>query len=105
MQPVPDLAALTLHDMSLIRLVIDWRDGLCTADIRGAVVPNAAGAWLRWTGVTGVEMPRGLPWGPSESILEAKGPIEGRYELLMQSGDLVVVRAARCEIEFEPPAV
>lgn len=105
MQPISNLASVALHDMSRIRVTLEWNEGLCTAEIRGPVRPHAAGATIRWSGVTAVELPREFPWGPSESILEASGPIDGRFELLMQSGDSVIVRAATCEIEFEPPAV
>jgi hypothetical protein len=61
-ESVPDLAAIKLHDMSLVRIAVEWKAGLCTADIRGAVIPDVPGAQLRWIGVTEVEIPRGFPW-------------------------------------------
>ena len=105
MQAVPALAAVRLHDMTLVRLILDWDAGHCTAEINGAVVPETSGVRLRWTGVTGVEIPREYPWGPSESINGAKGPIDGRYEIEMQSGDTIFVRATACTIQFDSPAV
>jgi hypothetical protein len=104
-ESVPDLAAIKLHDMSLVRIAVEWKAGLCTADIYGAVIPDVSGAQLRWIGVTEVEIPRSFPWGPSISINKAHGPIDGRYEVEIQSGDTIVVRAVRCEIEFSRAAV
>jgi len=99
MEPVSDLATIKLHDMSLIRITLEWKAGWCTLEISGAVVPGAAGARLRWSGVTAIEVPRKFPWGPSISILEARGPIDGRYEIIVQSGDTIAVRATGCELE------
>jgi hypothetical protein len=104
-ESVPDLAAIKLLDMSLVRIAVEWKAGLCTADIDGAVKPAVSGAQLRWIGVTEVDIPRGFPWGPSISINEARGPVDGRYEVEMQSGDTIVVRAVSCEVEFSRDAV
>jgi hypothetical protein len=102
---VADLAAIKLHDMSLVRIAVEWKAGLCNADIDGAVITDVPSAQLRWIGVTEVGIPRSFPWGPSISINKARGPVDGRYEVEMQSGDTIVILAARCEIEFSPPAV
>jgi hypothetical protein len=105
MEPVGDLATIKLHDMSLLRISLEWKAGLCTLEIDGPVVPDALGARLRWSGVTAIEIPRKFPWGPSISILEARGPLDGRYEIIVQSGDTIVVRATGCELEILRAAV
>ncbi|MDT5059335.1 MAG: hypothetical protein QOF66_7701 [Mycobacterium sp.] len=105
MEPVSDLATVKLHDMSLTRITLEWKAGWCTFEIDGPVVPGASGARLRWTGVTALEIPRKFPWGPSISILEARGPIDSRYEIIVQSGDTIAVRASGCEIDVIRVAV
>jgi hypothetical protein len=105
LEPVPDLAAVRLHDMSLVRIAVEWKAGLCIADIDGPVIRDVMGAQLRWIGVTEVEIPRRFPWGRSISVNKACGPVDGRYEIEMQTGDTIVVRATSCEIEFRRAAV
>jgi hypothetical protein len=99
-QPVPDLSDVRLRDMTLVRAALDWRDGSFLVDVEGAVAPGAKGARLQWTGVTTVEMSHSAPWGPSVSILEARGPIRGRYEVMIKSGDLIAICAAGCALEL-----
>ena len=89
-----------MRGMTLVRAALDWRDGSFVVEAEGAVAPGARGARLRWTGVTMVEMSHGAPWGPSVSILEARGPIRGRYEVMVQSGDLIAICASDCAIEL-----
>lgn len=100
MEPVTDLTTVKLHDMSLIRITVEWKAGWCTLEIAGPVSPGASGALLRWSGVTAIEIPRKFPWGPSISILEARGPIDGRYEIIVQSGDTIAIRATACDLDL-----
>jgi len=39
-------------------------------------------------------MPRAQPWGRSASIHSATERIKGRYEIAMQSGDLIKIDAS-----------
>jgi len=48
MEPVGDLATIERHDMSLLRIILEWTAGWCTLDIDGPVVPGPFGARLRW---------------------------------------------------------
>ena len=51
-------------------------------------------ATLEFQQVTGADLPRVQPWGPSSSINEVKQSSEGEYALEMQSGDNLRVKAA-----------
>ena len=96
---VNDLAALPLHDATLLNLAVDWKERVCTAEIRGALARNATSARLRWADMTHLEVPLQRPWGPSVSILEARGPLHGHYEIRMQSGDVISIAAGACTLE------
>lgn len=103
MELVENLAALPLKDATLVRLTVEWQEGVCIADVRGSVRPGSRAARLRWTGVTSIEIPHGAPWGPSAQILEGRGPLRnGRYEVTMQSGDMISVCATTCALELDP---
>ena len=105
METVDNLAMLPLQDATLLRLTVEWQEGVCTAEIRGALRPGASTARLRWTGVTSIDIPPGAPWGPSALILEGRGPLRnGRWEMTMQSGDMIAICAAGCAIELDPRA-
>lgn len=93
------LADLALHDATLVSLALDWAAGTCAAELRGPVWPGWAGVRVRWSGVRVVMAERREPWGPSVSVLEHRPGPGGRDELAMQSGDLVAVEAARCELQ------
>jgi hypothetical protein len=94
----------SLHDATLTNIVIDWQEGIVTLKFRGSPDPR----WRLPFDVIMFEMrhvdcPRLLPWGPSESVNELRGPLEAaagtmRFELEMQSGDVIVIEAARWEV-------
>lgn len=99
MDDVADLAKLALHGATLLRLSVEWAEGVCTAELRG--VGGADGrARLQWSGVSSVEIPHSAPWGHSASVLEGRGPLRnGRYEIVMQSGDMISVCATSCTVD------
>ena len=102
-ESVDNLARLPLKDATLVRLTVEWQEGVCVADIRGSLRPGSRTARLRWTGVTSIEIPHSAPWGPSASILEGRGPLrQGRYEMTMQSGDMIAICATGCAVELDP---
>lgn len=93
-----DLASLDLHDATLASVVFDVQGARCIAEL----ITTAGPAALRWTGVRDVLLPHEEPWGASQSILEARTHPDGVFEIQMQSGDLIRVRARTCAFESRP---
>ena len=88
-----------LHDASLLSLALCWSEGLCSIDLKGG--PSQPGRFfLVFSGVSNLEVPRSLSWGPSDSVLEAKSPAPGHFEIHMQSGDIIGIHAAACAVEY-----
>ena len=54
---------------------------------------------LLWSSVTDLHVPRTLEWGPSVSVLSAAEVTPGVYELHLQSGDVVTLRAKAVKFE------
>jgi hypothetical protein len=105
MLPVPDLAGLDLHDVTLTGFYLDWDAGTCSAQLRGRVLGTVSvPAQLVWRGVTEARIQRAAPWGPSSSILEGKGRSGEPYEITMQSGGTILVVAEECYVEIDSAA-
>ncbi|HEX2779709.1 MAG TPA: hypothetical protein VHM30_09430 [Gemmatimonadaceae bacterium] len=103
MHEVENLAKIKLHGSTLVRLSVEWAEGICTAELRG-VGEAGAPARLQWSGVSSVEVPHSAPWGQSASVLEGRGPLRnGRYEIVMQSGDMISVCATGCTVDHSAP--
>lgn len=97
------LATLSLHDATLVQVTLGWDDATCIAEVRGEVSPGWSGASLKWVGVAAFEFSRHEPWGPSVSILEARNT-HGWDEIILQSGDVLRVRADALQVERLTPA-
>jgi hypothetical protein len=83
---------LPLHDATLLTVTVSCHEGSCSIEVEP--VGPAAPAHLRFVGVTEVYVPREQPWGPSVSINVLRQAAGGEYELELQSGDVVRVKAS-----------
>jgi hypothetical protein len=91
--PTRTLQVVDLHDATLVGITLDWAAGHLTVALRTATGPAA----IRASGVSGVEVPRHQPWGPSASVNEVRLGDE-RLEIAMQSGDQIVIEAQELEL-------
>ena len=89
-----------LHDSSLIALHVSWEDGVCVADIQHGTLGRCA---LTFSDVSHITLPRKQSWGRSVSINAFSGSNGGRYEIEMQSGDLIVIDAADAVLTASGP--
>jgi hypothetical protein len=81
---------IDLHDATLVTVLINWADGTCLAEIRHGELGMLA---LTFSTVSSLTLPRRQSWGRSESINSFSMPTNGRYEIEMQSGDLITIEA------------
>lgn len=82
--------ALQVHDAVLSAIYISWEADHC--DLR--VLPVGTTAHLLvFEGFTALEFPKQEPWGPSSSINSLREPEQGQFEIELQSGDVLRVRA------------
>ena len=91
-----DFESLDLHDASINGITIDWGAGTVTVDalvFREGRALSAKRCKLVWSGVTRFVADRELPWGPSNFVNTAKFEEPSRYELQMQSGDVLLIDA------------
>jgi hypothetical protein len=88
-----------LHDVTLVAIAFDWAQGSCVAEFAGAPMLPRGPFRLLWSSVTDLHIPRTLEWGPSVSVLSAAEATPGFYELHLQSGDVVTLRAAAVKFE------
>lgn len=87
-----------LHDATLLTVSFDWRAKSCTLSFAGA--PSIPGPFqIEWHGVEELLVSRTNAWGESASVLSAKSCGANRYELQMQSGDVIVVVSANYSLK------
>jgi hypothetical protein len=87
-----------LHDATLLTISFDWRVKSCTFSFAGA--PSIPGPFqIEWSAVDELVVPRTDAWGESASVLSAKSCGANRYELQMQSGDVIVVVSANYSLK------
>ena len=80
-----------LHDATLLSVTLDWEK----AEVKLLVLLlGGILATLGFHKVTAAVLPREQPWGPSNSINEAKELLVGKYVVEMQSGDALHFNAA-----------
>lgn len=92
-----------LHDATLVSITFDWAVGSCVAEFAGSPFGPKGPFRLRWSNVTHMHIPRTQGWGPSVSVLEASEPSPGNFELQLQSGDMITLRADGVALESERP--
>ena len=87
-----------MHDWSLLSITFNWKEGAVDLTFEGetgVVTVHAAGA-------TDLHVPRTEPWGPSETVSRAIGPVAfaaggRRLQIETHSGDIISVVANRFE--------
>ena len=90
-----------LHDATLLSVVMDWEKAEVSAKV---ALLGGIPATLGFQGVIAVSLPRVQPWGPSNSINEAKQLEDGRYVVEMQSGDSLHFSAASWSLSITAAA-
>jgi len=88
-----------LHDATLDAITFNWAHGSCVAEFAGAPMLPRGPFRLLWSSVTDLHVPRTLEWGPSVSVLSAAEVAPGFFELHLQSGDVVTLRAEAVKFE------
>ena len=88
---------LKLHDATLKSITFEWREALCILELRTSEEPHCK---LIFSAVTHIAVPRNQPWGPSVSINEFREKQPGSFEIELQSGDVIEVKASN--FLFEP---
>ena len=97
-----DFAGLDLHGATLEHLSLDWAAGRCVAALRRADGENRLAIRITWTDIHNVTLTWARPWGPSATVLDARVLADGLDEFIMQSGDVIRVRAGARRIEEMP---
>src|SRR2546427_869390 len=78
----------------LDRITLDWRNGQARIDfLPSASASLTVAAWIRAHDVRDLSVPMRRPLGASKFV-HAVRPSEGRLEIEMKSGDVIVVEAA-----------
>jgi len=93
-------SSLPLHDAVVESITLDWGMGVCTIALRlcGAMAPEPRQRKLVFSNVTELVVPRDEPWGSSSQVngQHKDGP---EFQIEMQSGDTVVVKAEAFSLE------
>ncbi|WP_325278656.1 hypothetical protein [Tahibacter sp.] len=76
----------------LVDVRFDWAARSCRLDFAGSALRDGAFS-ITFTRVSELVVPALRPWGPSSAVLEANERDGCRYEIVMQSGDTIVVVA------------
>jgi hypothetical protein len=86
-----EFVSLSVHDAVLQGVSVDWSRGIC----RVMLTPVGAGYIyeLWFNELTELIVPRNQPWGRSVSVNCTRQPESGYFEIEMQSGDVLKIRA------------
>lgn len=89
-------ALSNLHDATLTSIEFEWEARRCTFRFHGAPDQDLQRPFsIAFDNVTEVSIPAEQPWGPSQALLEVDCVEPGKYVLVMQSGDEILVAAAK----------
>jgi hypothetical protein len=86
--------ALPLHDATLHAIHFAWAECRCTMQVTTVDIGEQV---LAFSGVTELHIPKKHPWGKSVSINGAREVGPNRFEVELQSGDVLRVQAAGWE--------
>jgi hypothetical protein len=94
----PGVKQPDFHDATLLSLELRWSSGDAVIRIRPAGADHSDRV-IVVTGVRRLECDRRMPWGPSTSINEVRGPVSNGaglhvLEIEMQSGDVIRIEAS-----------
>jgi hypothetical protein len=87
-----EFTALALHDAILQTVAVHWPSATCRILFEPVRVSEVQE--LAFAGVTELIVPRQQPWGPSSLVNKVLQPGPGCFQLEMQSGDVIQVRAS-----------
>lgn len=87
-----EFTALELHGTILQTVAVHWPSATCR--ILFEPVGVAQVQELAFAGVTELIVPRQQPWGPSSFVDKVLQAEPGWFQLEMQSGDVIQVRAS-----------
>jgi hypothetical protein len=87
-----EFTALPLHDAIVQTAAVHWPSATC----KFLFDPVAVGQVqeLAFAGLTELTLPRQQPWGPSSFVNKVRDPEPGCFQLQMQSGDVIQIRAS-----------
>jgi hypothetical protein len=95
---IPEAVDQLMHDWILVGIDLDWVEGSACLRFRAASVDRAIIA----IGLTEFFAPRRQEWGPSAHVMNSKrsgrGERDERLEIQMQSGDVIVIAAAKIQM-------
>jgi hypothetical protein len=87
-----EFTSLLLHDATLDSVRVDWSAGVCQLVV--SPVGSTAAHELSFQGMSELTLPRHQPWGSSTSINAVRQPAPDQFEVEVQSGDVIQIRAA-----------
>lgn len=80
-----------IHDATLTRIEIDLNAGSVRLYFAGSPYGPHGPFSVSWQQVREFHTTRNEPWGPSSSVLETRLSEPGKWHVIMQSGDEVVI--------------
>jgi len=82
---------VNLHDATLVAVRVNWADGTCIVEVDHETLGICL---LTFSFMSHLTLPRKQDWGRSVSINSFSMPSSGRYEIEMQSGDVIIIEAS-----------
>jgi hypothetical protein len=97
-----EFGSLPLHDAVLHGIEVRWEQKICRIQLSAfaAEGQSATPHVLEFAGVTEVLVPHTEPWGTSDRVNSGAAPAPGRFQIEMQSGDVIEIGAGG--FSFEP---
>ena len=89
MKPVTE--NVNFHDATLVAVRVNWADGTCSVEVDHGTLGICL---LTFSAMSHLALPRKQSWGRSVSINSFSMPSSGRYEIEVQSGDVIVIEAS-----------
>jgi hypothetical protein len=87
----PNTENVNLHDATLVAVRVNWADGTCIVELDHGTLGICL---LTFSTMSHLTLPRKQSWGRSVSINSFSMPSNGRYEIEVQSGDLIIIEAS-----------
>ncbi|MDD2724126.1 MAG: hypothetical protein PHH59_08925 [Methylovulum sp.] len=82
--------SLPLHDAILNSINVDWKGGICVFQLETFVEKNCL---LVFNGLSQINIPRHEPWGASISVNSLRQVGNSKFEIEIQSGDVISIFA------------
>lgn len=100
-----DFEEWPLHDAVLREVVVDWKNRACRIHVAAFLdrAKVAVPCTLTWTAVREVRIPMLSPWGPSVSINSQSRAGASRFQIEVQSGDVIMIEAESGRFESDEP--